>query len=903
MKFVLATLPALLLTTLLTGQIYNPVSWQHHAIQTGGDTYEIIFQADVEKGWYIYSQYLEGEDGPIPTSFNFDEAASLELIGENQECELNREEVFDKLFSMDLVKYKKKAYFRQSVKIDNLGDPLTGYLEFMTCDDRKCLPPAQVDFEIDLKKSLDGASIKYSNEALCRDAVSFIAVNTAPEEQPRESDPITPDASPAVKKVVKQEKPQVQQAVHTTKASSAQSTSIPAVSTEADASFGTVSIGGADLGENDDNIEDPVIWEINVADDGGDVFTIALNAKIESDWHIYSSTLEREDGPIKTSITIEENNGVSIQGDIEERADKVVREHDKYFDMLLTKLKSSATISQKVKVSDPEVPIRGFLEYMACTHDRCLPPQFVDFEVDAKNKIGSLGLDLGDMTEAMNSSDGLEEMFGLSYAALQDPVGTCVEKVEQSKSLWKIFILGFIGGLIALLTPCVFPMIPLTVSFFTKSTEKKGKGLFNAIFYGFSILLVYVVISVPFHVLDTVNPNILNDISTNVWLNIFFFLIFLFFAFSFFGYFDLTLPASVTNKISAAEGIGGVIGIFFMALTLALVSFSCTGPILGSLLAGSLTNDGGAWQLTSGFTGFGLALGLPFGLFAAFPSMMSSLPKSGGWLNTVKVVLGFIELALAFKFLSNADLVKQWGLLKIEPFLIIWILIAVGMAIYLFGKLKFPHDSPIKKLSFGRVSLAVLTLAFAVYMASGFRYSDRTGSYQPLSLLSGLAPPVCYSIIHKCKCPQGLECYKDLNEGLTYAKSVNKPVLLDFTGHACVNCRKMEEHVWPEPEVYKYLKDEFVLVSLYVDEKIELPEEEQVTLPRRSGGSQKMRYTGNRWAYFQTEYFNINSQPYYVLMTPEGQLLNNPVSYTPDKHEYAEFLECGLKNYRQLGMK
>ena len=311
----------------------------------------------------------------------------------------------------------------------------------------------------------------------------------------------------------------------------------------------------------------------------------------------------------------------------------------------------------------------------------------------------------------------------------------------------------------------------------------------------------------------------------------------------------------------------------------------------------------GAWQLTSGFAGFGLALGLPFGLFAAFPAMMNSLPKSGGWLNTVKVVLGFIELALAFKFLSNADLVKQWGILKIEPFLIIWILIAVAMGLYLLGKIKFPHDSPIKKLSATRIGLAALSIAFAVYLISGFRTSERTGSYEPLSMLSGLAPPVCYSFIHKCKCPQGLECYKDLSEGLEHARAVNKPVLLDFTGHACVNCRKMEEHVWPEPEVYKYLKDDFVLISLYVDEKIPLPKEQQVTLPMRSGGTQKMRFTGNRWAYLQTEYFNINAQPYYVLMTPEGQLLNNPVPYTPDKNEYAQFLECGLKNYKQLGMK
>ena len=403
--------------------------------------------------------------------------------------------------------------------------------------------------------------------------------------------------------------------------------------------------------------------------------------------------------------------------------------------------------------------------------------------------------------------------------------------------------------------------------------------------------------------MDSVNPNILNDISTNVYLNLFFFIIFLFFAFSFFGYFDLTLPASVTNKISAAEGVGGILGIFFMALTLALVSFSCTGPILGSLLAGSLSGDGGAWQLTSGFAGFGLALGLPFGLFAAFPSMMNKLPKSGGWLTTVKVVLGFLELALAFKFLSNADLVYKWGLLKIEPFLIIWILIAIALGLYLFGKIKFPHDSPIKKLSPIRMGLGVLSFAAAIYLMTGFRFNDETGTFQSLKLLSGLAPPVGYSWIHKNDCPHNLDCFKDWNEGLAYAQKVNKPILLDFTGHACVNCRKMEEHVWPKPNIFPLIKNDYVLISLYVDEKIALPPEEQVTLPRRSGGTQKMRNVGNKWAFFQTEFFEINAQPYYVLISPDGKhKLNNSIGYT-DEETYAEFLECGLTNYRQLGQK
>lgn len=443
-------------------------------------------------------------------------------------------------------------------------------------------------------------------------------------------------------------------------------------------------------------------------------------------------------------------------------------------------------------------------------------------------------------------------------------------------------------------------MIPLTVSYFTKKEGDQTSGVGQAFLYGFFILMVYLVISIPFHLMDSINPDILNDISTNIWLNIGFFVVFLFFAFSFFGFYELTLPSSWTNKANSAEGLGGVLGTFFMALTLALVSFSCTGPILGSLLAGALSADGGAWQLTAGMAGFGTALALPFGLFAAFPSWMKSLPKSGGWLNSVKVVLGFLELALAFKFLSNADLVKKWGLLKIEPFLGIWIIIFIGLTLYLFGKIKFPHDSPIKKLSIGRWALSFISLAFTVYLISGFRTDPQTQSYQPLGLLSGLAPPVCYSIWKPCDCPQDFNCFKDLDSGLAYARSVNKPVLLDFTGHACVNCRKMEEHVWPEQPVYRTIKEDYVLISLYVDEKIPLPEAEQIMVERINGGQRKLKTVGNKWSHFQTEYFQTNAQPYYVLMTAEGVLLTPPVGYVPDVDEYQKFLECGLQAFQTI---
>ncbi|MEK7254621.1 MAG: thioredoxin family protein, partial [Bacteroidota bacterium] len=326
----------------------------------------------------------------------------------------------------------------------------------------------------------------------------------------------------------------------------------------------------------------------------------------------------------------------------------------------------------------------------------------------------------------------------------------------------------------------------------------------------------------------------------------------------------------------------------------------CTGPILGTLLGTVLDSNAGPMQLTAGIAGFGVALGLPFGFFAAFPSWMSNFPKSGGWMTTVKVVLGFIELALALKFLSNADLVKHWGLLKIEPFLALWILIALAMGVYLLGKIRFPHDSPLKKLSPARLGFAVASFGFAAYLATGFLFDEKAGSLRPLKLLSGLAPPACYSWVYPCDCPQNISCFKDFCEGLAYAKEVNKPILIDFTGHACVNCRKMEEHVWPEREVYKYLKDDYVLISLYVDEKIDLPADQQKEVSMKSGGTRKLRTTGNKWAHFQTENFNNNSQPYYVLLSPDGKLLNTPVPYTPDPAEYANFLQCGLDAFKNL---
>jgi thiol:disulfide interchange protein len=467
---------------------------------------------------------------------------------------------------------------------------------------------------------------------------------------------------------------------------------------------------------------------------------------------------------------------------------------------------------------------------------------------------------------------------------------------KSSNGLFGIFLLGFVGGLLALLTPCVFPMIPLTVSFFTKQSKNKKKGIFNAILYGFFIVFIYILLSLPFHFLDNLDPEILNTISTNVWLNIFFFVVLVFFAFSFFGFYEITLPSSWGNKMDSASSVGGIIGVFFMALTLAIVSFSCTGPILGSLLASSLTSDGGATQLTAGMSGFGLALALPFALFALFPSWLNSLPKSGGWLNTTKVVLGFLELALAFKFLSNADLVAHWNLLKREVFIGIWIVIFIGLALYLFAKIKFPHDSPIKKLSFSRMSFGVLIVSFIIYISPGVLKNPTWN----LSLLSGFPPPLFYSIYEQeSDCPLGLNCYKDFDKGLAAAKESNKPILLDFTGWACVNCRKMEENVWSEQDIYQTLKDDYILISLYVDDnEKELPTAQQFDFLKKNGKVKKIKTIGDKWSTFQVINFKNASQPYYILMNADLEILNTPQQYT-DRDTYFRWLQKGIETFKK----
>ena len=656
-------------------------------------------------------------------------------------------------------------------------------------------------------------------------------------------------------------------------------------------------------------ILNPVKWDIRTEKLSNTEYNLIFSASIDNEWAIYSQFVG--DGPLPTVFSFEASSDYRIIGDTYEKELNKVTEYDEVFEMVVTKFFDKAIFSQRIDIINKSAnfKIQGNIEFMTCDDTRCTyepenifiidynPNNGLKVSESSKIKQGVVDLDSNISLYGKNSN------FNILKSDCSLIVNNLSEDIKKASSFWNIFGLGFLGGLFALLTPCVFPMIPLTVSFFTKKTEvvSSPSGFIKALLYGVFIFLVYLVLSIPFHLLDSVNPDILNDISTNVYLNIFFFLIFLIFAFSFFGYYELTLPTSWTSLTTKGEGFGGIIGVFFMALTLSIVSFSCTGPILGSLLAGSLSSDGGAWQLTYGMAGFGLALGLPFTFFAMFPNLLKALPSSGGWLNTTKVILGFLELALAFKFLSNADLVQHWGVLKIEVFLIIWIFIFFGMALYVFGKLRMPHDGPVKKLTYFRIFSGVLILSFVFYLSSGFKVNQATKSFTSLTLLSGLAPPVGYSFLYPNDCPNNFECFKDFKEGVAYASKENKPIILDFTGYACVNCRKMEEHIWPKGSIRRYFEDEYVLISLYVDDKKLLPEADQLKVRKLGGGIRQLKNYGHKWSHFQTEFFQSNSQPFYALLSSDAStLLTPPVGYTPDVAEYEAFLKCGLETFRAI---
>ena len=632
--------------------------------------------------------------------------------------------------------------------------------------------------------------------------------------------------------------------------------------------------------------EEPVVWESSLEQLSEERFLLKFEAKIKPKWHLYSQ-FSNPEGAIPTEFVFDDLNGYQLIGTVEEG--ESITEFDKVFEMDLTYFNNKASFQQEIQITSSDLTqIKVEINYQACDDELCIfRSETLVMSLDGSVK--SLKLEVDEKSQRLSKALELE----LSETQYLESTTT----KEGTYSPLNIFLLGFFGGFLALLTPCVFPMIPLTVSFFLKQSNSKSKGIFNALLYAFFIVLIYVSFSLPFHLIDSLNPDILNNLATNVTLNMIFFVVFVFFAFSFFGFYELTLPTRWGSKTDEASTINGGLGILFMALTLAIVSFSCTGPILGSLLAGSLTAEGGDFQLSIGMLGFGVALGLPFGLFALFPNILKALPKSGGWMTTIKVILGFLELALALKFLSNADLVAHWGFLKREVFVGIWTLLAFGLTLYLFGIFRFPNEVKIP-LSRLRKLIACGSLILTSYLFLGFISEENK-----LRMFSGFPPPEFYSIrAQDSDCPLGLDCYKDFEQGLEIALTQNKPILLDFTGWACVNCRRMEENIWAAPEVYKLLKERYIIISLYVDDREKLSTDKQFNYKYADGRIKQINTIGKKWATFQAINFKTASQPFYVQLTAEYQLLNPPIQYT-DKTTFENWLLQGLEHFPEVKAK
>lgn len=635
------------------------------------------------------------------------------------------------------------------------------------------------------------------------------------------------------------------------------------------------------------NAQNPIKFVTEVNKLSNDNYQLIINGEIEENWRLYSIYIE-EGGAIPTEIilNITNANDYEITGNVIESP--TITKFDPIFGLDQTYFVEKNSFTQNIKINNKNLKkIFGKIAYQACDDSVCIFRESdLEFNLD-----GSSVSIINDDLSKLSPNEANPLLINLKNTEYLDDKSSYM--VSSGNNLIDLIILGFLGGFLALLTPCVFPMIPLTVSFF--NNKEKSDSSFYAVIYGFFIVSIFLLISLPFHFVETIDPEVLNTISTNAFLNVVFFLIFIFFAFSFFGFYDLSIPSSLINTIdSKSNSFGGFVGVFFMALTLVLVSFSCTGPILGTLLVGTITSQGGAIQLSMGMLGFGLALALPFTLFAFFPKMLLSLPKSGRWMNTFKVILGFFELAFAFKFLSNADLVQNWGLLRREIYIGIWIVISFLLFLYLLGVYKFPHESATLNRNKINFSLSLFCLVFAIYLVPAIFPGGSTSA----RLLSGFTPPSFYSIYpSKTDCPLNLNCFKDFNKGLDYAQKNDKPVLLDFTGWACINCRRVEENVWTDPKIYDLIDNKYVLISLYVDDRKELKDEDKLELTYESGKIKLIETVGQKAATFQALNFKSASQPFYVLLDNDLTILNKPIQYT-SKDIYLNWLEEGLRRIK-----
>ncbi len=664
-------------------------------------------------------------------------------------------------------------------------------------------------------------------------------------------------------------------------------------------------------------IHTPVKWKIKLEDSGKPEKEIVFTAVADKGWHLYDMNLPAG-GPVSTSITYETMKGAELVGKVVSSV-APTSVYDELFAMNLRWYSGTVTFTQKIKVTDAKAfKLAGELEFMACNDETCLPPERVEFSFNRKNitmtdagvvagesddQAAADSLSLAQGTDSLSVSADGENAGQLVNPtkiaeALSDNVDLWTPVIDELKafgespldgadsSLLFIFLAGFAGGFIALLTPCVWPMIPMTVSFFLKRTKNKKKAIKDAVMYGVSIIVIYLALGLL--ITGIFGASALNDLSTNAVFNLLFFALLVLFAVSFFGAFEMVLPSSWTNKLDAkADSTSGILSIFFMAFTLALVSFSCTGPIIGTLLV-QAASMGSIVAPAVGMFGFAFALAIPFSVFAIFPNMLQSMPKSGGWLNSVKVVLGFLELALALKFFSVADLAYGWRILDRETFLVLWIVIFAMLGFYLLGKIRFSHDSELKYVSVPRLFMAIVSLAFAVYMVPGLWGA-------PLKSISAFAPPL-YTQDFNLYEDEVHAQFDDYEAGMAYAKKNNKPVMIDFSGYGCVNCRKMEASVWTNPGVKQIIENDYVLITLFVDDKTKLPEVIEI---EEHGKTRKLKTVGDKWSYLQRSKFGANAQPFYVLLDNNGKPLSHSYAYDEDVNKYIQFLQGGLKNYKK----
>jgi thiol:disulfide interchange protein len=655
---------------------------------------------------------------------------------------------------------------------------------------------------------------------------------------------------------------------------------------------------------------EPVKWSYSATKVKEGEYELQFKASIEKGWHVYALEVSKDPnfvGPIPTSFTFSNVNATKnyrLRGKVQQG--KYITHFDPNFEADLNYFENSCVFKQTIDVSSvDQFSVEGVLEYMACDDSKCIFPDPVNFKIDINPANDVEGKTSDQALQSVVDTTGKKVVNSTTNdpfhwgSKTTTPLEDCQIK-EEEQTIWWAFLQGLFWGLFALLTPCVFPMIPLTVSFFTKSSGD-GNGKSKAVLYGIFIFLTYVAVSIPFHVFSSTNPEVFNEFATNPWINLTFFAVFIVFAVSFFGYYEITLPSSWANKMDNASNIGGLIGVFFMAITLVIVSFSCTGPILGGMLGQIYASNAqgtvdflgmslslAPTKLTAATAGFGIALGLPFGLFAFFPSLMKKLPKSGGWLEDFKVSLGFLEVALAIKFLSNADLVQQWGVLKRETFFALWIVIGIFWSLYLFGKFKFKPGQGSGTLSKPKLFFALALALFSIRLIPGVMPPNGLNKF---AFLSGFPPPAFYSYYEY---QEEFHVYHDLAEAMEVAKKEHKPLFVDFTGWACVNCRKMEEHVWVDDKIKSMLQEKYVMVSLYVDEKIELPASDQMIYKTHDGRLKEIKTVGNKWATLQAETFHNQAQPFYVILAPDSTLLIPSEDYNPNVDEYFKWLNCGI---------